>query len=283
MSFPQTSLTLVERLAAGGSERDWETFLKDYWGPVCRFAMRWGAANLDDAEDVAAETFQLLWKNQLLARWASNRCAKLRTLLCAIVRNNLSNRSRVQRGREQRLHDLLAELNLSSRQVADEPDAFYASWADDLVQRAVRALAAEYAAQGKADYVRVLYGRLCQSLTIAECAESLGLSASAVDHYFRHARDRLAARLEQLLRSQVERYIPQEKIAGEFAAEWGALGRYLAEHGGLDEAVRRAHETLTPADADRLQANAIARTLTQFAAPAMQDAANPPKPDPVES
>ncbi len=43
MSFPQTRLTLVERLASGGSAEAWQTFLGDYWGPIRRFALRWGA------------------------------------------------------------------------------------------------------------------------------------------------------------------------------------------------------------------------------------------------
>src|SRR5437879_4084689 len=38
MSFPQTRPTLIERLAAAGEERDWQEFLTDYWGPICRFA-----------------------------------------------------------------------------------------------------------------------------------------------------------------------------------------------------------------------------------------------------
>src|ERR1035437_11123351 len=87
MSFPQTHLTLVQRLASGSTEDDWQSFLKDYWGPICRFSMRWGARNLDDAEDVAAETFEVLWEQRLLVRWVSNRSAKLRTLLCTVVRN----------------------------------------------------------------------------------------------------------------------------------------------------------------------------------------------------
>ena len=279
MSFPQTSLTLVQRLAAGGSETDWQMFLKDYWGPVCRFALRWGAANADEAEDVAAETFELLWKNRLLARWAANRCAKLRTLLCAMVRNNLSNRSRRRSGNEQSLDRRIAELELSA-QPADQLDAFYAAWADDIVQRSVRALAVEYAAQGKADYLRVLYGRLCQGLTIAECAASLGLTASAVDHYFRHARDRLAVRLEQLVRAQVERYVSADEAAAEFAAEWSLLGDYLAAHGGLDEAVGRAHDALSPGQAGRPQAAAIAQAATRFAAGAAPDVSHRPEAQP---
>ena len=62
MGFPETSLTLVQRLASGGSEEDWRSFLHDYWGPICRFARRHGAANLHEAEDIASEVFEVLWK-----------------------------------------------------------------------------------------------------------------------------------------------------------------------------------------------------------------------------
>ena len=53
MVFPQTRVTLIQRLASGGSEEDWGQFLSDYWGPVCRFSLRWGVGTVDDAEDVA--------------------------------------------------------------------------------------------------------------------------------------------------------------------------------------------------------------------------------------
>ena len=115
MSFPQTRLTLVERLASGGTEEDWRRFLKDYWGPICRFSLRWGARDLDNAEDVASETFEVLWEQRLLVRWASNRSAKLRTLLCSVVRNILSHRNRVRVGREQRQEDLAGSDNFDWR------------------------------------------------------------------------------------------------------------------------------------------------------------------------
>jgi DNA-directed RNA polymerase specialized sigma24 family protein len=61
-------LTLVQRLASGGTEEDWQGFLKDYWGPVWRFSLRFGARNLDEAEDAASETFEVLWEQRLLVR-----------------------------------------------------------------------------------------------------------------------------------------------------------------------------------------------------------------------
>ncbi|MGH7192963.1 MAG: RNA polymerase sigma factor, partial [Candidatus Saccharimonadales bacterium] len=180
MSFPQTRLTLIQRLAAGGSEDDWRTFVRDYWGPVCRFALRWGAANAADAEDVAVETFEVLWHNRLLVRWVSNRSAKLRTLLCGVVRNNLANRGRVQAGRDRIFRDLAKQLDRWQHAPDEQSDAFYAAWVEDVVERAVRSLAAEYGRQGKGDYLRVLYGRICDELTIAACADALWLKPATV-------------------------------------------------------------------------------------------------------
>jgi hypothetical protein len=57
MRFPETRLTFIERLASGGSEEGWRDFLQDYWGPVCRFALRWGAPSLADAEEPDGDGF----------------------------------------------------------------------------------------------------------------------------------------------------------------------------------------------------------------------------------
>ena len=86
MSFPETRHTLIHRLATGNTEADWQEFLNDYWAPVCRFAQRRAGLRLEDAEDTASLTFEALISNQLLVRWVAKRSAKLRTLLCSVVR-----------------------------------------------------------------------------------------------------------------------------------------------------------------------------------------------------
>jgi RNA polymerase sigma factor (sigma-70 family) len=251
MTFPQTRLTLVQRLAAGGNADDWGSFLKDYWGPVCRFSLRFGARNLDDAEDVASRTFEALWQNRLLVRWVSNRSAKLRTLLCGVARKILSNRKRVRAGRDRLAREMAECVQELERTKQEQTDPFYAAWVEDVVQRAVQSLASEYYAQGKGDYLRVLYGRLCQGLTIAEVAEALETTPATVDNYFRHAKARLAEKLEELVRRQVRRYCPTEEAEQEVELEWGRLGQYLADFGGLEEAVRRAYDLLDPLAANR--------------------------------
>src|SRR5689334_8157671 len=144
MAFPQTRHTLIQRLASGGEESDWREFLRDYWGPVCRFARSRANLTLEDGEDVASETLEAIVKNNLLARWSANKSAKLRTLICAVVRNVLSNRARVATGRDRIVREHACELDryldVTSVDPEGEPaestDAFYSAWAEDIVQKA---------------------------------------------------------------------------------------------------------------------------------------------------
>lgn len=69
MSFPETRPTLIARLARNANNADWQQFLKDYWGPVVRFAMRAGQMPVDQAEDLASETFLVLLRSPLFHRW----------------------------------------------------------------------------------------------------------------------------------------------------------------------------------------------------------------------
>jgi RNA polymerase sigma factor (sigma-70 family) len=264
MSFPQTRLTLVERLASESSEKDWREFLGDYWGPVCRFALRWGARDLEDAEDFASQTFEVLWENQLLVRWVSNRSAKLRTLLCTVVRNLLSQRNRVESNRKRLLADVAEHFQAMNREKNEHADAFYAAWVEDLVQRVVEALAAEYYGQSKDDYVRVFYGRLCQQKTIAEVADSLQIKPSSVDNYYRHVRRRLSEKLEEVVRGHVRRYARPEDADEEFAREWEELGAHLRACGGLEEAVRGAYELLDPVQAAKRRSAGLTRAFTRM-------------------
>jgi DNA-directed RNA polymerase specialized sigma24 family protein len=263
MSFPETRFTLIQRLASLEREEDWQVFVRDYWGPVCRFAVRWGARNRDDAEDVASQTFEVLWSNRLLVRWTSTRSAKLRTLLCAVVRNILSNANRVRRRREELAQDLIRHVEELHPAEGQSADAFYDAWVDEILERAVQSLAAEYCAQGKANYLRVLYGRLCQRVAIAELAQVLRLKPADVDNYYRHARERLGKNLQQIVRQHIERYTPAENVPEEFDLEWQQLGRYLLAHNGLEAVVGRACGQLDFA-ASSPQANSLSKAVDRL-------------------
>ena len=264
MSFPQTSVTLIQRLADGGTEEDWRVFFEDYWGAVCRFCLRWGARDISDAEDVSSQTFEALWEHRLLVRWMSNRSAKLRTLLCAVARNILSQRGRVQSNRDHLFRKMLDSFEREDQNNNDHVDAFYSAWVEDVLQRALESLAAEYYRNGKGNHIRVFYGRICQRLTIAQMADTLQISNSAVDHYFRHVRDRLAEKLKKLILAQVKRYVSAQEVDAEYEQEWTRFGEYLREHGGLDEAVRRAYDLLNPVLAARQEKTSINKAADRF-------------------
>lgn len=151
MSFPATRHSLIQRLAVTGTAEDWRQFLEDYWPPVCRFAARWGRVSFEDAEDVGSATFQVVITGQLLQRWLQQPSAKLRTLLCSVVRNVLSNRARMDLGRQRLLREnrellqslIVNEIDGNDPASAETQDAFYAAWAEELVSSTLRSLHAE--------------------------------------------------------------------------------------------------------------------------------------------
>ncbi|MGO9113340.1 MAG: RNA polymerase sigma factor [Thermoguttaceae bacterium] len=275
MSFPETRLTLIQRLTAGGTAEDWQDFLGDYWGPVCRFALRSGAGQLNDAEDVASQTFEVLWERRLLVRWIAHRTARLRSLLCSVTRKILANRHRVRTGRDRLARDA-ADFWAQSEAIDDQQtEVFYAVWVEDLLRQAVESIAAKYSREAKSDYVRVLYGRLCSQLSIAELASTLNIQPTAVDNYFRHARQRLADSLQALLRQQINSYTAPEEAEQEFQSEWQDVGTYLMDHGGLEEAVRRTYELMDPVSAQRNQQAGL-RAAAERIASLVQSKSPPP-------
>jgi RNA polymerase sigma factor (sigma-70 family) len=254
MAFPVTRHTLIQRLAQGGGGDDWLDFHRDYWGVVCRFAKSAGQLSFEDSEDVASEVFETILRAKLFQRWSESRTAKLRTLICSVVRNVLSNRSRVAQGRARVVRDHLGQLDRYQPHSPSEPedpspeqiDAFAAAWAESLVQTAIDDLFTEYNTAKKADYFRVLYGRLCEDLSMAEIAMSLHIPVTSADNFFRHARGRLTERLEELVRSHVRRYCPPEEVTEEFSLEWNRLKESLQRHGGLESAIRVMYSSDQP-------------------------------------
>ncbi len=273
MAFPDTRPTLVQRIVVNGEAADWRIFLNDYWGPVCRFAARRGNLGVADVEDVASLTFEALLTNRLLARWIDNRSAKLRTLLCTVTRNVMSNRARVQQGRARLLREHLdqgGEL-IGTDAPVEQVDLFYAAWVDDLVEQAVESLLGEYHRSGKGDYFRVFYGRLCEELPMAKIAELLGIKVTTVENYFKAARKRLTSLLQSLVRQHIERYAPTADEA-EFEAEWRSLGEYLAAHGGLSDAVRRAYAGEQTAELRQRKTGQINQALSRIGQSAARSA-----------
>ena len=249
MNFPTTRYTLIHRLATSSAEEDWSLFLADYWRPLCRFAVRWGRLDLTDAEDVAAITLEAILRNDLLARWSADRRARLRTLLCSVVRKILANETRRASRRRTRFQDYVdqfsADLKFSDLAgdvvPGDEADAFYRAWAEELLHSAVESLLEDYHREGRGDYFRVFYGRVCENTPILAIAEALNLKKTDVDNYFRHARSRLQNRLRDLVRWHVLRYCSPSEGNAEFEAEWSRLGDFLKRNGGLEDSLRASY------------------------------------------
>jgi DNA-directed RNA polymerase specialized sigma24 family protein len=125
----------------------------------------------------------------------------------------LANRARGSQNRE------LAAAQFDPRLVTaldapspEETDVFYVAWVEATVQRAVAALTLDYFREQRGDYVRVLFGRICEELTIAQVAERLQVTPATVDNYFRHARQRLGDQLERLVRQHVACHISADEV-----------------------------------------------------------------------
>ena len=248
MSFPQTRLTLIRRLADGGGDDDWRQFVTDYWRPVCRFAGRWGNLQPSDAEDVAGATFETLIRNRLLSRWSNERTAKLRTLLCAVVRRQLANRRRSKQNQQQQFPSApTTDFNESPTEV-DVPnverEAFEELWVDEILARSLDSVQQRCLRDGKGDQFRVLYGRICEGMTHAEVADCLGVELTTVQAWYKRCRDQLAEALRAEVYSIVSQYSPVESYDDEFRKEWEELAERLRTNGGLEAAIRRSHDLL---------------------------------------
>ena len=262
MAFPETRLTLIGRISAGGSEEDWQQFLHDYWGPVCRFAARHANLSEADAEDVAAKTFEAILTNRLVQRWQKSQNAKLRTLLCGVIRNVLSNRARVEAGRKRLIDEEIARggeaIQAYTADATDElTDMFYAAWVDDVVQTCVEGLMQDFHKTGKGDYFRVLYGRLCEGMTMPEISRALDIKVTDAENYLKSARKKLAEKLESHVRKHVARYCHEQSPDVEFEEEWQRLGEFLKQHGGLEQTIANAY---------RQQTGAFSRDTDSFSA-----------------
>ena len=272
MSFPQTRKTLVFRIASEGNEQDWRQFLTDYWLPVCRFAQQRAGLGIQDAEDVAAETFEAILHNQLLYRWAADRSSKLRTLLCTVVRQILGNRARVQKGRQRVLAENAAKLLACgelvtikyAEQSAELTDAFYDSWVEGLLLGAVENLMQEYHKTGKGDYFRVLYSRVCEQMTTPQISRALSIKQTDAENYYKACRNRLTSLLEELVEAHTRRYSLPEDAGEEFALEWDKLGCYLKDHGGLEKAIDKIYNSAAAVQTAQRQSRAVTAALRQL-------------------
>ena len=271
MSFPETRPTLIQRIAADNQEADWGVFLKDYWRPVCRFAARWGNLSYDDAEDVTSATFEILISKNLLSAWASNPAAKLRSLLCRIVRNLLANQARVNEGRKENLKKNIGRLNRmegihldEATEHSEELDAFFEVWVDEIVQDAVDALFEECQRSGRGNVFRVLYGRICEQMTMPEIAQCLQISQDSAQSHFKLARGQLDKYLRDAVETRVSRYSSPVTAKAEFEAEWQALKESLIRRGGLEASLQRSADQAHLGELKRREYRSVTTIIGQL-------------------
>ncbi|MBI1374406.1 MAG: hypothetical protein GC159_16940 [Phycisphaera sp.] len=257
MSFPETHSSLIRRLVSDGGEREWADFLEIYWQPLCAFARRRAGLGWEDAEDVAAITIEVLLRNQLLERWTTDRSAKLRTLLCAVVRRVLANQARVQHNRrellEQLSHELVSRKDLPTLKAGDatqeDMDVLFAAWAEQLLRVAVRQVVSQLRVEGKDSQVAVLKARVCDQLSIKDTAAATGVSTTDVTNYYHRVQKRLHDALQEVLYNHIRPNTPTRYVDAELLREWEALAEHLESHGGLDDAIIIACSDI-PADDD---------------------------------
>jgi len=163
MSFPDTRLTLVQRLASQGSEEDWRLFLKDYWGPICRFSMCDGVLAIwTTPRKSPRKTFEVIWQKPPAGAMGRSSAAKLRTLLCGVVRNILA-QSFIAFGQAETVW--LRDLGRSYREVEsfaqrhEQVDSFlHAAWVEQrCLDSTGRRIAGQrkYYCRNQGDYMRV--------------------------------------------------------------------------------------------------------------------------------
>jgi hypothetical protein len=122
----------------------------------------------------------------------------------------------------------------------EELDLFYAIWAEELLKTAVQSLMADYHREGKGDYFRILHTRICEEMAVKEIAAALDVKTTDVDNYYRHARQRLADRIDHLVRKDAACYTEMSDLDDEFQHERQRLSEILQRQGGLEAAVRNA-------------------------------------------
>jgi len=245
MTFPKTRKTLIFRLTTDGAQQDWLQFLSDYWLAVCHFVQQRANLGFEDAEDVAAEAFEVLLRKHLLERWLSNPSAKLRTLLCTVAKQVLANQLRVRTGRirllRNKARELLSRTDLptikSPNKQTDQVDEFYSAWIESILLQTVESLVQEYDRRDEVNRFKVLHARICLGMATNQISQSLNMKVSDAEYYYKAACKRLTTKLEESVRQNISRYCDLQDLDSEFDSEWCLIGQYLKEHGGLEEAI----------------------------------------------
>ena len=231
--FAPTRWTLVLRARGGSAEsrHALSELCESYYAPVLAFIRREGRDE-DTARELTQEFFSRLLAQPSFAGVEPGR-GRFRSYLLGAVKHFLVEERRranaAKRGGGQEPVSIEANTNTdtnSELQIPDPaaavPDAFFdRHWATALVDRAVTALGAEAAAEGKDGQFVVLKPWLLgevPSLSQADAARQLGLSEGAV----KVAVHRLRKRFREVVKAEIAQTVPSPgEVQGEL--------RYLVE------------------------------------------------------
>ena len=201
-----------------------------YWTPVFRF-IQWCHYAEDPARDLTQGFFTQLLAGHGIDQVEQGR-GRFRSYLLGAVKHYLVDQqdrvNSAKRGRGQEAMSLEpnAEMQTTALQISDpdaqRPDAFFdRQWALNVLDRALKALAAELNSAGKIGYFETLKPWLLgdvKGLSQSEAANQLGLSEGAV----KVAIHRLRRRFRELVKAEISGTVdPAETVQDEL--------RYLLE------------------------------------------------------
>ena len=207
--FASTRWSLVQKARAPDPRvrrESLDRIITRYWRPVYFYARRSGR-NVEDAKDCTQGFFQHLVEKDLLAKMPADQ-RSFRAFLLTCVRNFLSDRGdhdrAIKRGGKTPALSLdyaLAEKFLEKETAKDPAAAYQRRWASDVLEQALTAVEAEYTAEGRPVYFRVLKERFHPISGhgypgYPEIARRLALTESQVLNYLHHAKQRLKRALE---------------------------------------------------------------------------------------
>ncbi len=216
-AFPATRWTLVEEVRAGGesSARALEQLCSMYWYPVYIYARRSGAGP-DDAEDLTQDFFaRLLKRGDLGAADASK--GKLRSYLLRSLKNfsisEYKKRTAQKRGGRLTIVAIDAEeaegrFRSEPAEIEDPASLFERRWALGILEEALARIERAYAKKGQAELFAAIQpmmaGRADRGDRYADVADSLGMTAGAVQVAVHRLRKRYRGHLEDTIAETVQ-------------------------------------------------------------------------------
>lgn len=192
-AFKTTRWSMVIRasdLESDAAKRDMEHLCRACWYPIYAFVRRQNYSP-EDAQDLAQGFFVHVLENNVLAHADPER-GRFRSFLLGALRHFVSNEARKQRTEKRGGKVTFVPLEGESdeerfdREIAhpDSPERlFERNWAENLLQRAVKALEADYEGAGKLHLFKALQPYLAGSAnpnSYEELAKELGMSTGTV-------------------------------------------------------------------------------------------------------